>query len=95
MEEDREIAYMETKLINKFALHKLLENGGTIKLNSMVFGVSHNPDNPNNPNIEIKIGFIPVGETYKGHINPTLSKKVEKKESIKKIIVEEDDEEII
>ena len=88
------ISYIETKLINKFALHQLLEYGGTIRLGSTVIGVSHNPNNPSHPLIELKVGFIPIGETYKGHINPTISRASTKKEK-PKIRIEEDDEEVI
>jgi hypothetical protein len=80
-----EVIWVDSKLTNKFALHKFLENGGTIRFNNLgVIGISHNPATPNSPMVELKLGFIPAGEKFKGHVNPTATKVKYKKEDKKK-----------
>ncbi len=86
------IVFVDTKLYNKQMLHKLIENGGTIKFNNIgIFGLSHNPNNPESQMVELKLGFAPAGQKFKGHVNPTLSKKVYKKPEKAKIEIVEDE----
>lgn len=84
---------IDTKLINKFALHKLAANGGSVKLNNR-FGlrVVYNENNPNSPMVELRVFVIPLGTIYKGNINPSLARTTKKKEKKVDITVTEDAE---
>lgn len=96
VDQDDKVVYVDRKMVNKFNLHKLLENGGTIKFNNLgVFSVSHDPNKPNNMFIEVKLGFVKIDEKFKGHVNPTASKTVFKKPEKAKFELEEDDEEVL
>ena len=66
---------LDNKMIHKGALFKLVNNGGTLKLNNM-FGISinHNHANPSSPFVEIRVFAVPINSKFEGNINPTLTK---------------------
>lgn len=82
---ENEKAVLDTKLIHTGALHKLVGNGGTIKLNNRYgLEIKYNPNNPTSPMIEVSIFVIPLGTSFKGQINPSLARVQANKEKAKK-----------
>ena len=83
-----DIAILDSKLIHKGILHKLIGNGGKLKLNNR-FGIEikYNPNNPDNPMVEIISFLVPLGSQFKGQINPSVARaqaKVRKEEKEEK-----------
>lgn len=92
---ENEKAVLDTKLIHSGMLHKLAGNGGSIKLNNR-FGVEikYNQKNPTSPFVELSVFIIPIGNTFKGQINPSLARIQANKEKIEKAKKEEEEFEL-
>ena len=91
MQNENEVVIDRT-LVNKFALHKLAENGGSIKFNHFGIRIVYNPDQPNRPMVEARLFAVPIGTIYKGNINPSLAKMAKKKEAAEEFKIEESEE---
>lgn len=82
IEADNDVV-IETKLIHKGALFGLVNNGGSISFRNHYIRIVYDGDNPERPFVELRLCAIPQGKIYKGNINPSLFKKLQKEEKKK------------
>ena len=70
---------IDTKLLNPYFLHGMINNGGAIKFSNYPFGVKFVGDEKKG-NVEVQLFALKTGVMYKTHSNPSLKKK-EKQEN--------------
>ncbi len=89
---------IDTKMFNKFALHKLANNGGSIKFQKFGINIVFNEKYPDSPMVELQLFAVPMNTAFSGNINPNLAKlektKIQANEQLRNKIRKEIEKEI-